>query len=164
MRTLIAYRTRYGTTADCARQLAQKVGGDVTVADLAREPRVDVQGFDVVIVGGSIYAGKIQRQLVSFCERNQSALLKKRVGVFLCCLFTGEDAVMQMQSAFPDWLLAHSFSRVFPGGQVRFDALSFIDRLLVRGLPHPRGDISRLRPEALEELAAAARAAAPGPP
>ena len=159
MKTLIAYRTKYGTTADCAEQLAQKLGGEVAVTDLAREPRPDVRGFDVVIVGGSVYAGKIQRQVVSFCERNQAALLKKRVGVFLCCLFTGEEAVMQMQSAFPDWLLAHSFSRVLAGGRVRFGSLSFIDRLLVRSLPHATGDISRLRPEALEELAAAARAA-----
>ena len=158
MRTLIAYRTRYGTTAECARTLAQRIGGEVTVVDLADQPRATVSGYDVVLIGGSIYAGKIQRQVPSFCERNRAALLASRVGVFLCCFFTGEEATVQMQSAFPDWLLAHAFHRTFPGGRVIFDRLSLLDRLLARSLPHPAGDLSRLRPESLEELAAAVRA------
>ena len=158
MKTLICYCSRYGTTADCAGVLAQKVGGDTTLVDLARDRWPALAGSDVVLIGGSIYAGKIQRQVVSFCERNRQPLLRTRVGVFLCCLFTGESAEMEMQTAFPDWLLAHAFSSVLPGGQIRFSRLSFLDRLLVRAVHPVRGDLSRLRPEALDELARAARA------
>jgi len=160
VKTLIAYRTKYGTTASCARQLAEKIGGDVTVADLAIGPGPVLDEFDTVLVGGSIHAGKVQRQVVSFCERNRSRLLSRRVGLFLCCLYTGEEALVQMQAAFPDWLLAHAFARVFPGGEIRYGRLSFIDRLLVRALPHPAGDVSKLNPAALDELAAAARGGA----
>jgi menaquinone-dependent protoporphyrinogen oxidase len=159
MRTLIAYRTKYGTTASCARQLAEKIGGEVTVHDLAAGPVPDVTAQDVVLVGGSIHAGKIQRQVVSFCERNRSALLARKVGLFLCCFFTGEEAVIQMQSAFPDWLLAHSFARAFPGGEIHYGRLTLIDRLLVRSLPRPAGDVSRMNPSALDELADAVKAA-----
>lgn len=158
MRTLIAYRTKYGTTASCARQLAGMIGGEVTVHDLAASPPPDVAAQDVVLIGGSIHAGKIQRQVVSFCEKNRSLLLARRVGLFLCCLFTGEEASIQMQSAFPDWLLAHAFARAFPGGEVHYGRLTFLDRLLVRSLPHPEGDFSRMNPAALEELAAASKA------
>jgi len=159
MRTLIAYRTKYGTTASCAHRLAEKIGGEVTIVDLVQSPPPDVTAHDVVVIGGSIHAGKVQRQVGWFCERNRAALLSRRVGVFLCCLFTGEEAVVQMQSAFPDWLLAHAFARSFPGGEIRFSRLTFIDRLLVRSLPHPpKGDVSRLNPAALDELAAAVRA------
>jgi hypothetical protein len=65
-----------------------------------------------------------------------------------------------MQSAFPDWLLAHAFARAFPGAEIRYGKLTLIDRFLVRSLLHPPGDVSRLNPSALDELAAAARAAA----
>lgn len=160
MKTLIVYCSRYGTTADCARSLAEKVGGDTALADLGRGPWPSVEGFDVVLIGGSIYAGRIQRQVSSFCERNRKGLLAAKVGLFLCCLYTGEEAVMEMQSAFPDWLLAHAFGRALAGGQIRMDRLSFLDRLMVRAIPHPAGDISRLQPRALEELAKAARTAA----
>jgi len=158
MRTLIAYRTKYGTAAGCARALAEKIGGDTALADLADARDVNVKEYDVVLIGGSIYAGKIQRKVVAFCERNREALLHRRVGIFLCCLYQGEEALVQLQSVFPDWLLAHSFSRVLAGGEVHYERLTFPDRLLVRGLPHPAGDISRLRPQALDELAAAVKA------
>jgi menaquinone-dependent protoporphyrinogen oxidase len=114
-----------------------------------------VQEYEVVLIGGSIYAGKLQRKVVSFCEKNRSALLQRKVGIFLCCLYQGEEALMQLQSAFPDWLLAHAFARVLPGGEVHYDRLTFLDRLLVRSLPHRTGQFSRMRPEALDELAAA---------
>ncbi|HUJ76855.1 MAG TPA: flavodoxin domain-containing protein [bacterium] len=156
MKTLIAYRTKYGTTASCAARLAALIGGDVTVSDLAIPPAPDLASKDVVLIGGSIHAGRIQRQVVSFCERNRSALLARPVGLFLCCLYTGEEAEIQMQSAFPDWLLAHAFARVFPGGEIRYGKLTLLDRFLVRALPHPAGDVSRLNEAALNELAAAA--------
>ncbi len=63
-----------------------------------------------------------------------------------------------MQSAFPDWLLAHAFARAFPGGEIRYGRLTFLDRLLVRALPHPAGDVSRLNPSAVDELARAVTA------
>lgn len=158
MRTLIAYRTKYGTAAACARILLEKIGGDTVLADLADVRDVNVREYDVVLVGGSIYAGKVQRTVVSFCERNRPALLQRRVGIFLCCLYQGENALVQLQSAFPDWLLAHAFARALPGGEIHYDKLTLLDRLLVRGLQHPPGDLSRMNPPALDELAAAARA------
>ena len=157
MRSLIAYRTKYGTVAACARTLAAKIGGDVALADLADARDVRLREYDTVIIGGSIYAGKLQRKVVSFCEKNRSVLLQRRVGIFLCCLYEGEEALMQLQSAFPDWLLAHAFARALPGGEIHYDRLTFLDRLLVRSLPHRTGDFSRMHPEALDDLAAAVK-------
>ena len=162
MKTLIAYRTKYGTTAACARVLLAKIGGDTVLADLADARDVNVRDYDVVVVGGSIYGGKVQRTVVSFCERNRAALLRRKVGIFLCCLYQGEDALLQLQSAFPDWLLAHAFARALPGGEVHYKRLTLLDRLLVRGLRLPPGDLSRMNPAALDELAAAARALSAG--
>ena len=159
MRTLIAYRSKYGTTAACARTLAAKIGKGAALADLADAGDVDVREYDVVLIGGSIYAGKIQGKVVSFCEKNRDALLRRRVGLFLCCLYQGEEAQVQLQSVFPDWALAHSFARALPGGEIHYNKLSFFDRLLLRGLPSPAGDLTRMRPQALDELAAAVTSA-----
>jgi menaquinone-dependent protoporphyrinogen oxidase len=155
VKTLIAYRSKYGTTAACARTIAARIGSGAALADLADARDVSVSEYDTVLIGGSIYGGKIQRQVVTFAERNRGALLQKRVGLFLCCLSQGEEALMQLQSAFPDWLLAHSFARVLPGGEISYDKLTFFDRLLLRRLSHLAGDLKRLKPETLDELAAA---------
>ena len=61
MKVLIAYRSKYGTTAACARELAERIRGGAELVDLGRRCAPDVAAFDVVLIGGSIYGGKIQR-------------------------------------------------------------------------------------------------------
>ncbi len=162
MKVLIAYRTRYGTTAACARQLADRIDAETTLADLrgqGRRPRSSAapspDSADVVLIGGSIYGGRIQREVPAFCERHREVLLARPVGLFICCLYRGEHAMAELEAAFPGWLLAHAFARSLLGGEVHPERLSFLDRLLLRGLEVPSGGLATLRPEAIEELAAA---------
>ncbi len=155
MKTLIAFRTKYGTTAACARALAEKIGGQTALADIADSRDIDVREYDAVLIGGSIYAGRIQRGVVAFCERNRTALLQRKVGLFVCSLYQGEYARVQMQNAFPDWLLAHAFARALPGGELHRAQLSFLDRLLVRAVGNEGRDVSLLKLEVLDEMVAA---------
>ena len=154
MKVLIAYKTKYGTTAACARFLAERIHAPTELCDLAATRRVDVGSFDVVLIGGSIYGGKIQRQVTSFCDQYRDFLLGRKVGVFLCCLYQGDHAVQQMKTAFPEWLLTHVFDTALPGGELHYDKLTLMDRLLVGALSHPRGDVSLLKTEVLEQMAA----------
>ena len=163
MTIMIAFRSKYGATARCARILSERVRGETRLVDLAVERRPDLTGCDVVLVGGSIYGGKIQREVTAFCDRNREALLGRRVGLFLCCLAEGERARQEMEGAFPPWLLAHAFARSLPGGELRFRTLRSLDRLLVRSVTTSRGDVSRLRVDALESLADDVNAAGAGP-
>jgi menaquinone-dependent protoporphyrinogen oxidase len=158
VKVLIAYRTRYGTAAECARSLVRRIAAESRLVDLALVRKPDVSAFDVVLIGGSVYGGKIQREVTSFCEREREVLLKKKVGLFLCCLYRGEHAKAQLREAFPQWLHSHAFAAALPGGELRFGSLRLLDRLLVRGLPHPPGDVLLLDPQALEDLAAAVNA------
>jgi menaquinone-dependent protoporphyrinogen oxidase len=156
VKALVAYRSRYGTTAACARDLAGRLHADATCADLAKGRAPDVYAFDLVLVGGSIYGGKIQREVSWFCERNREALLERRVGLFLCCLYQGSRAEAQLRDAFPPWLAAHAFSGRILGGELHYDRLRLFDRLLVRSLPHPAGDVSRVHLHEIEALSGAA--------
>ena len=163
MRVLIAFRSRYGTTEACSRSLAGQLKADTECVDLARRGNIDARPFDVVLIGGSIYGGKIQREVTWFCDRGREALLERRVGIFLCCLYRGERAQAQLKAAFPSWLTAHVFANGLFGGALRYDRLSFLDRLLVRGLGQPAGDVSTVRAEAIEAMAEAVNALLPGP-
>jgi menaquinone-dependent protoporphyrinogen oxidase len=125
------------------------------VVNLASRRIPDVRDFDAVLVGGSVYGGKIQREVASFCDRNAEALRRSRVGLFICCLYEGEQAKMQLQAAFPDWLTAHAFATGLFGGEFHYRELTLLDRLLVRSVSPVSKDVSRLRPEAVEGLAEA---------
>ncbi len=158
MKVLIAYRSRYGTTQSCAERLAGGISAGAVLVDLRGSRHPAVTDFDVVLLGGSIYGGKIQREIPSFCDRERERLLARKVGLFICCFYTGERAMAELQEAFPPWLSAHAFSREILGGQLALGRLSLPDRLLVRSLVHPARDISAVREDAIQRLATAVNA------
>jgi menaquinone-dependent protoporphyrinogen oxidase len=152
LKILIAYRSRYGCTRRYAALLAEKLPGELTVADLRRAGRPSPAAFDLVLLGSPIYAGAVPSGVTRYCERHRSELLRVRVGLFICCLYEGERARAQLDSAFPDWLSLHAFGRWALGGEIRLRALGLFDRLLVRALGRDLADISRFRPEHLEPV------------
>ena len=152
MKILIAYRSRYGCTRRYAELLAGKLAGEVTLADLRREGRLSPAAFDLVLLGSPIYAGAVPAGVTRFCERHRPALLRVPVGLFICCLYEGERARAQLDSAYPDWLSLHAFGRWTLGGEIRPDSLRFFDRLLVRAMGRGVGELSRFRPEDLQDI------------
>lgn len=144
MSVLIVYRTRYGTTGKCAGLLRDRLSSPTHVADLKREREPDIDPHDTVIIGGSIYGGTIQQDLLSFCENHREALLERRVGLYLCCLYQGEKARQQIHATYPSWLVAHAVLMSSFGGEIELAQLSLIDRLVVRNLFGYKHDISLL--------------------
>jgi menaquinone-dependent protoporphyrinogen oxidase len=158
---LIVYRSKYGFTEGCARALATRITAACEVVDLASRGVPDPRDFDVVLVGGSIYGGKIQREISVFCDRYAPVLREGRVGLFISCLYTGDHARAQMQAAFPDWLTGSAFAAGLFGGEIRYRELRLLDRLLVRTVSPLSTDVSNPKPEALREMAAAVNALPP---
>jgi menaquinone-dependent protoporphyrinogen oxidase len=164
MTVLIAYGTKYGTTADRASSLGAAIRArmpsvTVTLTELRRGPGPDPDAFDAVLVGGSVYGGTVLPRVISFCERNEQALLTRPVGLFSCCLARGRHALEQMQDSFPDWLWKAAFCRGLPGGALYPSKLRLVDRILVRSVPHPPGDVDLRDPEQIDSIAAALAAA-----
>ena len=95
MKILIVYDTKHGCTQSAAATLKTLLGDGVTVAHVKEKSELDLETFDVVIVGGSIHAGRVQRRIMNFCEENLAVLEKKRLGLFLCCMYEGEKATAQ---------------------------------------------------------------------
>ena len=155
MKMLIVYRSKYGAVASCARALAQRIKADTVVADLAQRPWPDPGGFDAVLIGGSIYTGRIQREVRGFCEGNRQALLSCPVGLFICCMYQGDQAQAQLQGAYPQWLSSRAFVARSLGGELHRAKLSLIDRFLLLGLPRSTMDVLAIDPAAMEAVAAA---------
>jgi menaquinone-dependent protoporphyrinogen oxidase len=157
MKILIAYRTQYGTTRKCAELLGEGLSGDVTVLDLKDQKKAGAAGYDIVLIGGSIYGGLIQREVVSFCGRNREPLLSKEVGLFICCLYQDEKAEEQLLSSFPQWLLEHAFVRCPLGGALELESLRPMDRFLVERLGEFHESRDLIRYDRLEEMRQAVR-------
>lgn len=133
MSTLIVYATTRGCTEKCVEQLIASLNDDdVLTINIKTQSRPELCSFDSVIIGGSIHAGKVQRKIKHFCQKNEAVLLKKHLGLFLCCLEEGETAQKQFDEAFPASLREHASASGLFGGALDFDRLNFILKKIVK--------------------------------
>jgi len=155
LRTLIVYATKHGTVARCARLIAERLPGGADLADLRVTSAPGLDRHGAILIGGSIYAGRIQSRVRRFCERNRESLLAHKVGLFICCLYAGPQAQAQLSDAFAPWLSGHAFASRPLGGAVRHSSLGPFERLLFRRITGTEDDLERIDYAALEELAEA---------
>jgi menaquinone-dependent protoporphyrinogen oxidase len=148
---LVAYATRYGST----RQIAERVAGEVsgaTAFDIGSSSSVDPRKYDIVVIGGPVYAGKILPAVPKFCEAHRDALSQVPVALFVSCLYTGEQAAQQLESAFPPWLLSRAFGKYTVGGEVHMEELSFFHKLIMKGVMKTSTDISAVDESGVRKL------------
>lgn len=79
MKTLIAYDTRYGTTATIARWLCEAVAGECDIANVADVASLD---YDLVVIGSPIYTDAPLSSVTQFLHDHGEALNQKNVALF----------------------------------------------------------------------------------
>ncbi len=132
MNTLIAYATKNGSTEKCAKILSQKLAANVDLCNLKNDKNYDLSKYDKVIIGSSIYIGQIRKETKKFCENNLDDLKSKKLGVFICCMGEGEEALGQIENAFPKELLENAVAKDYFGGEFIFDKMSFLEKFAIK--------------------------------
>lgn len=80
MKTLIIYKSKHGTGKEVAAYLQQKLYADLQEAD----PALSWEGYERIVCVGSIYAGRLAKQLLACIRANTKELAGKSVGMLLC--------------------------------------------------------------------------------
>ncbi len=138
---LVAFGTKYGTTAKVAEEIAAALkakGIATTVADL-RTARVEANGYDLVVVGSSIMIGKWSKDALEFLEKNKDELAKKKVAMFVCCgdITTGTESVEFYHKKYLDDIAA-KYGIVSPyemglfGGTVDLNSYNMLVKAIVK--------------------------------
>lgn len=152
--TLIVYASRHGNVEKCAREIFNLLDGKVDICNLnERESFPDASTYDSVIIGGSIYQGKIQESVSSFCDANLNILTKKRVGLFICCLYSDERAQKELQEAFPPELLNTALISDYFGGEIDKSRLSFLERIITAQMTESGKLVSSISHEKIRKFA-----------
>jgi len=132
MKTLIAYSSTMGCTEMCARRLQDDIGNDVDLVRISRRRKYHFDAYETVIIGGSIHDGQIQMAVRRFCQSYLSDLLKKKVGIFVCCMDPGVNEQELISKAFPESLVAHSLSTGYFGGELNFKKMTLLAKIMTR--------------------------------
>ena len=134
MKTLIIYASKYGTVADCATHLKSKLASDVTLVDVKKINKdLDLEQFDTIIIGGSIYAGSISKALKLFCTENLEQLCQKNIGLFLCCGQMSEANEFFTKN-FPSKLLEHAKITKAFGSEARLEKMKLLDKSILKAV------------------------------
>lgn len=89
---LVAYATKNGSTREVAETIAQTlVEQGFAVETLPAEQVEGLEGYDAVVVGGSIYMGRWHREALALLEREQAALAELPLAVFALGSKTAEE-------------------------------------------------------------------------
>lgn len=112
--------------------MKEDLGNGVEMVRISRRRRFHLQEYDTIIVGGSIHEGMIQRSVYKFCESNLEELLKKEVGLFVCCMDPNANEQELIERAFPEQLVKHALASGFFGGELNIKKMNLLQKIMTR--------------------------------
>ncbi len=159
MKTLILYASTYGYAEQCAKKLADELGG-ADVINAGKNAPPSLNGYDAVIIGGSVYMGQIQKNLKEYMQQQKSELITKKLGLFICSGLP-DNLDESFTANFPGELLEKADAKEYFGGMLDKSKMSIGHRMITKMMesvnkkegkegPEPR-------PENIKKLAEAMR-------
>lgn len=153
MKTLIVYRSKHGCVEKCSKELKDRLSGEVVDVDIKKEKLPDLSLFDNIIIGGSIYAGRIEKEVTEFWLKNINELRKKKIGLFICGMKDEESGKTQLNDAFPEELLSKAVAKGYFGGEVIFSKMNFFERFIIKKVCKTDKDMSNILDENINKFA-----------
>ena len=153
MKTLIAYATKHGTSEKCAKMLKAELNGEVDLVNLEKMSKIDLGGYDQVIIGGSVYAGRMRKPVRAFCLQHLEELKNKRVGLFFCGIADGKDADDELNSIYPPELLKAAVVKEFFGGEATIDQMNFFEKFIMKKVANVTTNLSKIREDKIIDFA-----------
>lgn len=155
MSVLIAYATRYGFAEKCAQMLAEKITDKADLCDLAKDKKVDPAPYDTVIVGGSMYMGRIMKQVPSFLRKHADTLKQKKTGFFLSAMAEGEDLQKELEASYPEDLRSSALTVECFGGECIINNLNSFHKFIFTKVAKTEKDLSNINTQAIDRFAEA---------
>lgn len=153
MKTIIIYTTNHGSVEHAAQMLKPRIPGDVELINMMKKEAPLLDEFDNVILGGSIYAGKIQSKLSQYAEKHLPELLTKRIGLFICAAQKEEISEKELVDSFPKDLIEHAICKEVFGYEIHFEDMNFFEKMIVRFVMKQHQSYSELSSEKINGFA-----------
>ncbi len=155
MRIWIGYGSKYGYTRKMVEQLADALEAEVTLQDLKQKDKGSWQHADALILGGSVYAGRLRKEVRSFAAQNKAELLSKPLGLFLCGMQDKEESEAAFRTNFDAELLSAAKVKAFLGGAFQIEKMNVLEKTIIKKVAKGEIVMEKDYPEELERLAEA---------
>jgi len=145
-RILVAYATRYGSTAEVAEAIGEELRKTGVAVDVRPVNDLeDLSPYRAAIIGSPIYMGKWLPESQVFIERNQQILRTIPVAYFAVGLTVADGGaeILRKAEASMDqvrMLVNPVDTGIFPG-KLESDRLSLTDRTIIKLIRAKAGDL-----------------------
>ncbi len=155
MNTLIVYASKHGCTEKCAQLVAKELHNKTDIINLNTQENIDISKYDKVIIGGSIYIGKIQKAVSQFCSTNLNELKRKKIGLFICGMQEGDAITTEINQNFPAELINIAAAKEHLGGEFVFAKMNFVEKFIVKKVSKTSTDKSNILTDNISKLSLA---------
>ncbi len=152
MKTLIVYASKHGSAEKAANKLYQNLEDEKEIVNIQENSKPFIENFDTIIIGGSIYGGKIQKEIQKFIEDNLKTLLSKKIGLYLCCGIE-KDFEKQLENSIPEKLLGHTSVVGYFGYEYNTDKMNFLEKTMVKFVAKDKAGKSNIYEKNIEKFA-----------
>jgi menaquinone-dependent protoporphyrinogen oxidase len=144
--------SRHGTTAKVVAEFEERLGREeTTIVNLEKDHVPPLGDFSTLIIGGSVHAGTIQQELITFCTKNRREILKKRLGLFMC--FMNHDLRdLEFEESFPIDLRRHAIAKGLVGGEFLFEKMTALEREAVMKVKGIDESVYRIDEQAIQKF------------
>lgn len=129
MNGIVLFRSKYGSTAKYAEWIGQLC--HLPISDLARMPK-DLNGFDYLVIGSSVYTGKLLMR--KWLKKHQQEIANKKLFIFIVG-GTPEERTKEVEKIITDNIspeLRSNAEIYYLAGSLNIQQLSLADKFLIR--------------------------------
>jgi menaquinone-dependent protoporphyrinogen oxidase len=145
-KVLVAYASRYGSTAEVAQAIGQELCSRGQTADVRNIEEVkDLSAYDAVVVGSAIRMGRWLPAATRFVQSNQAALRNLPTAFFTVHMLATDDSAASRQQresyTATERGLVTPTTEAFFAGKTDPKQLNLVERLMFKATNSPEGDL-----------------------
>lgn len=132
MKGLILYHSKYGACEEIAAFISKEI---IDVDDCFNIDHFhgNIETYDFIIIGFSVYAGMLSKQCLTFIKENEKILLKKPLYLFYSGINKESDNVEKVYTEnLPTSIKEHATYYDCLGGRLNFPKMKFIEKSLIK--------------------------------
>jgi len=131
MKNCILYTTKHGSTEKVALLLKEKLKAETDIINLKKNKNPSISDYDTLILGASVYMGKIQKQMRKFIREHINDLLNKNIALFIMA-GQKEKAQEALENNFSTALSDHATVKDHFGHEMILEKMNFIEKAAIK--------------------------------
>ncbi|MBN2794766.1 MAG: flavodoxin domain-containing protein [Clostridia bacterium] len=143
MKSIVLYSSKYGTTEKVAKELALTLQCDLKNLD---ETKVSLSEYEQIIIGTSVYMGRLRKSVQKFLIQEIQALTNKKITIFFCC---NEETDYQ---ALVPTSLKNNAQVYHVGYELLTDEMHFFDKWITKKVAKQTEPVHALNQQTIEQL------------